>query len=116
VRNHKNATISAVSYCDDCPAGFGGMSCQEKVHGSARTPSESQHGLVLNETLVTYLSLGIVLLATGIASTLFIVLRRQSNGVFYKTVQATEDVEHDEAASTTGSDDLPKQEKWRNVV
>jgi hypothetical protein len=103
----RNETIT-VSYCD-CPSGWGGVACQEKVTSSL--PSETPPSSVWSKGLVTYGSLAIVLVATTVVSALFLVLRRRSRTTSYKTVQVS-DAENEETIKAEPS----KEEKWRNVV
>jgi hypothetical protein len=104
----RNETI-AVSFCD-CPSGWGGVACQEKITSSL--PSKAQQSSVWSDDLVAYGSLAIVLLATGAVSALFLVLRRRSRTTSYKTVQISDAAENEETMKAEPS----KEEKWRNVV
>jgi cell division protein FtsL len=104
----RNETIT-VSFCD-CPTSWGGVACQQKV--TSPLPSKAQQSSVWSDDLVTYGSLAIVLLATGVVSALFLVLRRRSRTASYKTVQISDTAENEETMKAEPS----KEERWRNVV
>lgn len=101
----RNVTI-AVSYCE-CPLNFGGIACQDKVE-SLDAPAKD---FDLTDSLLIYLSLGVVVFVIVTMCLFYMWLGRRHRGTPYSTVKASEDFEN-ETHSTVNENEA----RWKNVV